>query len=69
MTKHKYNQGDLLRFHWTKADGAHMLVILGVFSNSYEVLWPDQKGARKPIKSYYFDTLDNNDNITLVARG
>jgi len=68
MTKHKYNQGDMLRYHLSTPNSSQLLVIIGVFSESYEVLWPDHDG-REPIKSYYFSTLDDSDDITLVARG
>ena len=68
MTKHKYNQGDMLRYDWSGNDAAQLLVITRVFSESYEVLWPGTDG-KKPIKSYYFSTLDDSDDITLVARG
>jgi len=69
MTKHKYNQGDLLRYHWSKAEAAQLFVIIRVFSESYEVLWPAGTDQKPPIKSYYFSTLDDSDDITLVARG
>ena len=68
MTKHKYNQGDMLRYHWSKAEAAQLLVIIRVFSESYEVLWPGTDG-KIPIKSYYFSTLDDSDDITLLAQG
>ena len=68
MEKHKYNQGDMLRYDWSGNDAAQLLVITRVFSESYEVLWPGTDG-KKPIKSYYFSTLDDSDDITLVARG
>ena len=66
--KHQYNQGDMLRYDWSGNDAAQLLVITRVFSESYEVLWPGTDG-KKPIKSYYFSTLDDSDDITLVARG
>ena len=68
MEKPLYNQGDLLRYHWSKAEAAQLLVIIRVFSDSYEVLWPGTDG-KKPIKSYYFSTLDDSDDITLIAQG
>ena len=68
MTKHKYNQGDMLRYHWSKAEAAQLFVIIRVFSESYEVLWPGTDG-KKPIKAYHFSTLDDSDDITLVIRG
>jgi len=68
MTKHKYNQGDMLRYHLATPNSSQLLVIIGVFSESYEVLWPGTDG-KKPIKSYYFSTLDDSDDITLIAQG
>ena len=68
MKKAKYNQGDLLRYDWSDNDSSQLFVIIGVFSDSYEVLWPGTDG-KKPIKAYHFSTLDDSDDITLVARG
>ena len=67
MKKAKYNQGDMLRYDWSGNDAAQLFVIIGVFSDSYEVLWPGTDG-RKAIKAYHFSTLDDSDDITLVVR-
>ena len=68
MDKPLYNQGDLLRYDWSDNDSSQLFVIIGVFSDSYEVLWPGTDG-KIPIKSYYFSTLDNSNFVSLVARG
>ena len=67
MKKAKYNQGDLLRYDWSENDSSQLFVIVVVFSDSYEVLWPGTDG-KKPIKAYRFSTLDDSDDITLVVR-
>ena len=76
MRKHKYNQGDLIQFQRTVGIGPftpHLLVITKVFTtgrgkyadNYYTFTWVED-GSKN---TYQINTLDDDLNFKLVARG
>jgi hypothetical protein len=69
MRKHKYNQGDVLQYHW--ASGVTQLLVILEVSNTYRVFWLDPAihHGRKGRNSHKISTLDDADRVTLYARG
>ncbi len=75
MTKHKYNQGDMLRYSrkLSRYDTAQLLVITKVFTTGrgkfedtyYTFTWCDD-GSKN---TYQINTLDDDLSFKLLARG
>ena len=70
MTKHKYNQGDVIQFQRSRDRKPQLFVITEVYTNSrdamyYRTVWIE-KGEKE---TYYIGTLDDSMHVTLVARG
>ena len=69
MTKHQYNQGDLLQYQRINWAPRHLFVITDVFEEDdetyYKTMWIE--GGEK--RANNIKDLDNDEFITLVARG
>ena len=65
MTKHQYNQGDLLQFSWSGAS-KQLLVITEVSDDTYRSYWFGTGGV---INVHDFEDLDDNSRATLLVRG
>lgn len=71
MRKPKYNQGDVLQYHWPQ--GCAQLIVILEVSNNYKTFWinPNDSQSMKPSGKNTQDImiLDRSTRITLLARG
>ena len=65
MTKHKYNQGDIVRYQFSFE--TQLLTIIEVFELQYRILWSNHNGSGTVLMDINY--LDDCNHHKLVTRG
>jgi len=65
MTKHKYNQGDIVRYQFSFE--TQLLTIIEVFELRYRILWSNHNGNGTVLMDINY--LDDCNHHKLVTRG